>query len=284
VTPFALRFGPQLAAGAARLRAVDRLLGLREEALQHAPASLSGHVVVLGYGVGGEMLAEVLRSGGVPYAVVDINVERVRRARERGEPLYFGDVTSAEILERVRVPHARQVAVLLNDPDATLRAVHVARSLAPQALVYARARYVADVPRLIQAGASEAVAQEFEASLEVIGRVARQALAASPDRAALRAQLGSRSGEAQLAGRLPQGLDVASVAVREQAWIAGRSLAEARLRTRTGATLVAVNRGEATAVHPAPEDRLEAGDVLCLVGDLPQLAAARALIEHGPAV
>jgi K+/H+ antiporter YhaU regulatory subunit KhtT len=51
---------------------------------------------------------------------------------------------------------------------------------------------------------------------------------------------------------------------------------------RTGATLVAVSRGDATAVHPSPSDRIEAGDVLCLVGDERQMAAARELLVAGP--
>jgi K+/H+ antiporter YhaU regulatory subunit KhtT len=43
-----------------------------------------------------------------------------------------------------------------------------------------------------------------------------------------------------------------------------------------------VSRGEATAVHPAPEDVLEFGDVVCLVGSASQIAAARELLDAGP--
>ena len=62
----------------------------------------------------------------------------------------------------------------------------------------------------------------------------------------------------------------------------GRSLIEADLRRRTGATLVAFTRESATAVHPSPDDVLQAGDILTLVGSEPQLAAARELITSGP--
>ncbi len=73
-----------------------------------------------------------------------------------------------------------------------------------------------------------------------------------------------------------------SLPVHERAWIAGRTLAEAQLRGRTGASLIAVSRGEATAVHPSPEDVLEVGDVVCLVGNASQITAARELLESGP--
>jgi CPA2 family monovalent cation:H+ antiporter-2 len=283
VTPLALRFGPGIAAGAARLRALDRLLGRGRPAPGPPAPGASGHVLVLGYGVGGEMLAEVLAEAGVPFVVLDLNVERVRAARASGRPVYYGDVTSREMLERAGVAAARQVAVLLNDPDATVRAVRAARELAPGAVITARARYVADVTRLLHAGADEAVAQEFEASFAIIERITREAKAPRPGRAAMRARLGLASGAGRAAGaELPAGLAVQSVAVAEGAWAAGRTLAQTKLRRRTGATLVAVSRGDATAVHPSPSDRLEAGDVLCLVGDEEQIAAARELLAAGP--
>jgi CPA2 family monovalent cation:H+ antiporter-2 len=193
--------------------------------------------------------------------------------------VYYGDVTSTEILERVRVGHASQVAVMLNDPDATMRAVRAARRLAPEATIIARARYVAEVPQLLEAGASEAVAQEFEASLEMIGRVAKTA---ALDEAWAKPSLAALRGKPTPGAELPAGVAIESVPLREDAWIVGRSLSEAQLRARTGATLVAVSRGEATAVHPAPEDVLQAGDVLCLVGDAQQIDTARRLLAFGP--
>jgi CPA2 family monovalent cation:H+ antiporter-2 len=283
VTPLALRFGPGIAAGAARLRALDRLLARGRPAAEAPAMGTSGHVLVLGYGVGGEMLAEVLAEAKVPFVVLDLDAERGRDARRRGVPVYYGDVTNREMLERAGAATARQVAVLLNDPDATLRAVRSARVLSPGAVITARARYVADVPRLLQAGADEAVAQEFEASFAVIERVTREARAPRPARAAMRARLGLEPALGRAGGaELPAGLAVQSVPVPEAAWAAGRTLAETELRRRTGATLVAVSRGVATAVHPSPADRLEAGDVLCLVGDDRQIASARELLASGP--
>ncbi len=283
VTPLALRFGPGIAAGATRLRALERLLGLGPQAPEPPPGGAGGQVLVLGYGVGGEMLAEVLAEARVPFVVLDLNAERVREARARGVPVYYGDVTSREMLERAGAGSARQVAVLLNDPDATLRAVRAARELAPGAVITARARYVADVPRLLQAGVDEAVAQEFEASFAVIERVTREARAPRPARAALRARLGLEPSPVPAPGpQLPTGLAMQSVPLAAGAWAAGRTLAETELRKRTGATLVAVSRGDATAVHPAPGDPLAAGDVLCLVGDERQIAAARELLASGP--
>ncbi|HSD65701.1 MAG TPA: cation:proton antiporter, partial [Vicinamibacteria bacterium] len=227
LAPLALRFGPGIAAGAVRIRALDRLLRRGTPQPDPRAAGASGHVLVLGYGVGGEMLTEVLAEARVPFVVLDLNAERVRDAQRRGRPVYYGDVTSREMLERAGAAAARQVAVLLNDPDATLRAVRAVRQLAPGAVITARARYVADVPRLLHAGADEAVAQEFEASFTVIERVTREARAPRPARAAMRARLGLEPAPGGERGpELPAGLAVQSVPVPEAAWVSGRTLAE----------------------------------------------------------
>jgi Trk K+ transport system NAD-binding subunit len=167
------------------------------------------------------------------------------------------------------------VVVVLNDPRATIQAVRVARAVGPKALIIARARYVGEMHALLTAGADEVVSQELEGSFTIIERVAREARIPRPDRVL---PTGRRPGVALL----PAGLEVESTAVPDGAWIAGRSLVEADLRRRTGATLVAFTRGGDTAVHPSPDEVLQAGDVLSLLGNESQLAAARELVASGP--
>jgi CPA2 family monovalent cation:H+ antiporter-2 len=285
IAPLALRFGPGIAAGASRLGGLGRLDSATAGVIALPPGQPDPQVVVLGYGVGGELLAEVLREAGMPFVALDLNGARVRQARRQGTPLYYGDVTSREILERAGVAKAAQVVVVLNDPRATLHAVRVAREVGPKAVIIARARYVGETAALLAAGADEVVAQELEASFTIIERVTREARLPRPDHAGPhdRRPAGAWPGQAAGGALLPAGLEVESAVVPENAWVAGKNLVEADLRRRTGATLVAFTRGSDTAVHPSPDDVLQAGDVLSLVGTEPQLAAARALIASGPA-
>jgi CPA2 family monovalent cation:H+ antiporter-2 len=275
IAPLALRFGPGLAAGASRFGGFDRLDSAASGGMAVPASQPAPQVVILGYGVGGELLAEVLREAGMAFVALDLNGERVRQARRLGTPLYYGDVTSREILERAGVAKAAQVVVVLNDPRATLHAVRVAREVGPTAVIIARARYVGETHALLAAGADEVVAQELEASFTIIERVTREAQLPRPERA------GHRDHRASGA-LLPAGLEVESAVVPEDAWIAGRTLADADLRRRTGATLVALTRESETAVHPSPDDVLQAGDVLTLVGNAQQIAAACELLRAGP--
>ncbi len=175
ITPLLLRVGPHLAAGARRLKRIERAFGYRVLGTPSSRVPLEGHVVVLGHGVGGAALTTALREAGITSVVVDLDLDRVRASVDAGHLAFYGDASSPEILERVHVAQAAQVAVLLNDPDATLRAVRAVRQLAPQVPVIARARHLADVPRLEAGGATRAVAQEVEASLEVVEQVLARA-------------------------------------------------------------------------------------------------------------
>jgi CPA2 family monovalent cation:H+ antiporter-2 len=291
VTPVVVRLGPHLAAGAARLAVLERLLGVRDAGAEAEPG-LSDHVVIMGYGVGGRLLAEALASTGIAYVVIDIHAERVYAARAQGERALYGDVTSPEILTRARVGQARQVVVMINDPDAIRRAVSATRRLAPRVPILVRTRYLGEIKPLMKAGATEVVAQEFEASVEVIAHVLRTS-AIPRNVISERIKHARRSGPAtERALTVPRRtlgesreldeLKIESFLVNDGAWIAGHTVAESELRRRTGVTLLALSREGASAVHPVPADVVEAGDILYLVGGGDELAAARRLLDHGP--
>lgn len=70
-----------------------------------------------------------------------------------------------------------------------------------------------------------------------------------------------------------------SVRLSDSSPAVGRSLAELDLRARTGATVLAIGRGEHGLASPAPREALRAGDTLALTGSDDAIAAARAALE-----
>lgn len=61
--------------------------------------------------------------------------------------------------------------------------------------------------------------------------------------------------------------------------VAGKTLGESLIRTETGASIIAIQRGERTISNPAPETELEPGDLLVAVGTREEQAELDALIE-----
>jgi CPA2 family monovalent cation:H+ antiporter-2 len=159
------------------LSAASHGLG-RRMAGSPAPADAPGvpalplreHVLVVGFGHMGETVARLLARAGVPFRVVDLDPDRVRRGRKRGVAIEYGDATNDAVLRRAGIEGAVAAVVVLADLRSTRQVVRHCRTLHPGLFVLARTRYLADIPALAAAGADEVVAEEFESSLEIAGR------------------------------------------------------------------------------------------------------------------
>jgi CPA2 family monovalent cation:H+ antiporter-2 len=163
LTPALLALRPRLTAIAGRLA--------RRAGTPAAPSSEArrGHVLILGFGLGGRIIAAALRSAGRPYAVLDLNGRTVLEARAAGEPIVYGDVASPEALAAAGVAEAAAVVIVLNDPEASRRAVLAARRLSADMPIVVRARYRLEAERLLALGATAVAVEEVEASIEVLG-------------------------------------------------------------------------------------------------------------------
>ena len=131
---------------------------------------LRDHVVIVGFGHMGETVARLLNRAGVPFRVIDLDPDRVRRGRKRGVSIEYGDASNDAVLRRVGVESAVAAVVVLSDLRSTRQTVRHCRTLHPGLFILARTRYLADIPALAAAGADEVVAEEFESSLEIAGR------------------------------------------------------------------------------------------------------------------
>jgi len=116
ITPILLLAGPHLAAGAARMPLLERLLLGRGPETTDIEGALDRHVIVAGYGLAGEKVAETLRRAGVPFVILDMNPENVRRAVADGYHAYYGDVTSPDVLEHLAVERALELVIAVTDP------------------------------------------------------------------------------------------------------------------------------------------------------------------------
>jgi len=288
--PFLIQIGPRLSK---RVESLGRLAGWRRRSppLESSPDSplLQGHVIIAGYGLNGQNLARVLQEGSIPYVILDLHGETVRRGRARGEPLFFGDVTQSEVLRQVRIKDARVLVVAVSDPFAVRRAIQVARQANPGIHIVVRTRYVKEVDDLLRLGANEVVPEEFETSLEIFDLVLRQY--DIPQRQIARKQEAfRREGYALLrrveAGRpmtskgLPVEVDVEHYSLVTDTSLVGKSLADLGLPSKTKVLVAAVIRGGQTHPSPAGSFRLEAGDTLVLTGSPTEIEAAIRYLEN----
>jgi monovalent cation:H+ antiporter-2, CPA2 family len=260
---------------------------------EHFPAHLTGHVIVVGFGVNGSNLAKALRYSEIPYAVLELNSETVRRAKRLGEPIYYGDGTSMTILRKLGVQSALAMVVAISDASATRSVVRVARTENPSIYIVARTRYVSEVDDLVKLGASEVIPEEFETSVEIFSKILHyyhvpinvirdhiEVARADSYRALRTVHFPGKSMGAPYDDFL-QNVDMETYQVKPGSRLHGLSLAELRLRTKTGVTAISVKRGEDIRGMPPPSFRLEEGDILILIGKRDDIACAADYLETG---
>lgn len=254
---------------------------------------LSGHVIILGYGVGGRLLSRALSEMSVPYLILELNGANVRDGKSENQPIFYADATVAESLEAAGATRAAAIVALLSDPDATQRAVRAVRSLGSSVPVLVRTRYRGEAERMTRAGATIAIAEELEGSLEILAQLLSrlqvpgnvvEVLLDSYRRATTAAPRG-RIAPAVPFGELPVEIvdaPVSTFRLESSMWGVGRTLGDLDLRAATGATVLAVRRDGRTFTSPDSHFRLNPDDTLYLLGDDADVRLARARLASGP--
>jgi CPA2 family monovalent cation:H+ antiporter-2 len=127
----------------------------------------AAEVLVVGYGRVGQLVADMLTRHGRSFRVIDNDPAVVSMHRKRGAPIVYGDASRPDFLERVNLVGARAVVVTLPGAVAAEAVVRAARGLRPDLVISARARDDQHAARLYELGATDAVPENVEASLQL---------------------------------------------------------------------------------------------------------------------
>jgi len=174
VTPFLVKASHPLADAWCRLPLPARIRAGRHFVADGEGETLNDHIVVVGFGVIGRLVAQSARLVDIPYVVIEINYETVRTEQESGVPIFYGDATQPAVLQEADVAGARVLVVSIPDPIGVRRTVAAARALNPNLYIVARTRYVQEMLPLYRAGANDVVPEELEASVEIFTNVLRR--------------------------------------------------------------------------------------------------------------
>ncbi|MCI4680343.1 cation:proton antiporter [Rhodoblastus acidophilus] len=155
---------PLFAALAARADTKMGPVATGPEPTELAPAS---RVIIVGFGRVGQVVAELLRIHKIDYLGVDDDARTASEARKRGEPVYWGDATNKDFLDRCGLANARALVATMHTPSAVDDVVKLARAARADLTIVARARDAAHARALYKLGATDAVPETTEASLQL---------------------------------------------------------------------------------------------------------------------
>ncbi|MBO0750082.1 MAG: NAD-binding protein, partial [Porphyrobacter sp.] len=124
-------------------------------------------VVIVGCGRVGRLVADMLTRHGRPYVAIDADADMIEQCKREGYHAVFGNAARIDVLERLGVAKAPAVVLTMDQPVLAQRLTRKLHAAHPQVPIIARARDPVHAAELYKAGASTAVPETLEASLQL---------------------------------------------------------------------------------------------------------------------
>lgn len=152
------------------LAKLGAIIARRVDGASHTPGeddSDTARTIIVGGGRVGRLVADMMRTHGKPYVMIDSNPDLIASARIDGYRATFGDAARTDTLARLGVESAPAVVLTMDEPVLAQRLVTKLRQTYPDLLIVARARDPDHAAAMYRAGASHAVPETLEASLQL---------------------------------------------------------------------------------------------------------------------
>ncbi len=139
---------------------------------QAAPRPVLGdeggpRAIIVGFGRVGRLVADMLGEHAKPYLAIDADADLITSGQREGYAVAYGDAARSAMLGRLELHRATAVILTMNDPQGALRLVRRIRKEHPDLPIIARARDAANAGQLYRAGATHAVPETLESSLQL---------------------------------------------------------------------------------------------------------------------
>ncbi len=221
------------------------------------------HVLIVGYSPMVDTIIGELNERDLPYLVIDGDRDVVQALVERKIPCIYGDPSDEVTLKNAQIQRAKKVVLNQSDEKNAIIAL-VAKKLT-RADIIGLVEDMANAVYLLYAGADKVVSPKQLLGID-IGHKAAMPITH------------------QLIGTTPLvgSLRIFELPILGESGLNGSSIEDAKIRERTGATVIAIWKGAKLNFNPSASEIITDTTVLLLVGTRKQLDAAKELSICGP--
>lgn len=286
INPFMYRLLPVLERTLRRVPGFWRQLESNRPLPELDEQQLRDHVVIIGYGRVGKHLVKVLTTLDVPQLVIESDVERVEELNQQGIATLYGDAANSEVITHAGLANARALVVTVPQETASAMVVSSARNLNPNLPVIVRAASAEGVHHLFSLGANHVVHPELEGGLGMVHDTLLQlgyplrevhAYARSVRRDAYNIESISSDEHRSLHDLVSaaDSIEITWLQLSEESPLVGQTLGDSDIRSRTGASVIALIRDNRLIANPKSSHDFRAGDRVGLIGEAEQIETAR---------
>ena len=153
------------------LAKLGRMVGRRIEHAGGGGLELDGagdsRVIIIGFGRVGRLVADMLTVHGKSFVGIDTDADLIREAKTEGYQAIFGNAARNDVLQRLGIETAPAVILTMDEPILTQSLTRKLRTQFPDLAIITRARDTSHAAALYRAGASHAVPETLESSLQL---------------------------------------------------------------------------------------------------------------------
>ena len=228
---------------------------------------LKDHYILCGFGRIGSVMAKELAKEGVPFVIVERDPEVIKALEEEGYLFLEGDATDDRVLLEAGIKRAKGLVATVSSDADNLYITLSARSLNPDLFILSRADDPDAERKLLTAGATKVVSPYIMGATRMANVLLRPNVVDFIELVVQRKHLE---------------LQMEEIEVEDDSLFKGKTLKDSGLRDEFGVIVVAIKRaGMEMIFNPSPEERIERGDILILLGERKNLDRLEKRLKRG---
>jgi CPA2 family monovalent cation:H+ antiporter-2 len=289
LTPFLMKLSLPLANTLLKLPLPEFLKGgifpLREIDIP----DMKDHLVIIGTDDSALILSEIVKDSDMKHVSIVFNPALAQKKMKKGDMVVYGDAANLPILLKAHVDTARYIVISVGDIIPAMAIIEKVRQLNTNAFIMMRAKQIDNVEELYKLGADQVLPEKLEIAIDLFNRILIKS--AYPKSKVTRILKNIRNmilgafNERDITNQTTiydefSKIGINPITIRSNSKADGKSLIELQLRNKTGVTLVAIKRGSEFIEHPVPNEILESGDIVYVIGNQEQIESAQILFSE----
>lgn len=237
-----------------------KIFGRRK--VQKQISGLKNHFIICGFGRIGRIICSELDADNIDFVVIEQDPSVIEYIEARKYLYLEMDATTEEALMQAGIMEAKGIVTAVNSDANNVFITMTAKSLRPDVFVLARASEEQNEAKLFRAGATRVVSPYLIGGRRIAQMLKKPTVVDFVDIAMMGSHLGLMMEEAT---------------IRDNSSLIGKNLIDSHLRKDYGVIIVAIKKLSGDMVfNPTPAEKLEAGDVIVVIGkkeDLKRMSA-----------
>lgn len=273
-TPFMMIFSSGLAKILSKLPLPNSMINGYFSEKQSDKKIFNDHIIIVGFGLSGRMIAEVATKSNIDYIVIEMNPTTVHTEKQKGTPIFYGDASDEEILEHASITKARSIVISGADFHTTKNIVETARRLNPTLIIIARTRFKVYNKILKKLGASEVISEEIESAISLLSVVFKHYYISNDNLLNIEAQIrqediasiSKKHTDKNISSLGIKTLAIETITVPVGSKHSGATLRTLDARFKYNINIIAIKSGVQIKISPGSNDKINDRDELIVTG------------------